>query len=219
MKRIVLLVLLLFPIAISAQEQMNQFDSNGQRHGLWQKTYEDGQLRYSGTFKNGKEVGVFNYYSPKSPKYPTIVKNFKSDGTAQVFFYSEKGIPESEGAMSGKERIGKWVYYAKDGKTILSIENYVKGVLEGEVKTFYANGKPTEILNYRNGKIHGLVQRYSDEGVLLDEVNYENGKRNGAAKYYNTKGELIYSGMYKNDLKVGTWEYTKAGNRDGVTNK
>jgi antitoxin component YwqK of YwqJK toxin-antitoxin module len=216
---LVALLVLSIPLSLMAQEKFNQFNSKGKRHGIWKKNFDNGNLRYTGTFNNGKEVGEFKYYSSTNSEHPIIVKKFDAKGIAKVFFYSEKGILESEGVMKGKHRIGKWIFFAKDGKTLISEENYKEGELEGQVITYYPNGQPTEVFNYKNGKIHGLVRRYSDEGIVLDEVMYEHGKRNGLAKYYNTKGELLYSGHYENDLKVGNWVYTKEGNRDKISNR
>jgi len=213
-----LIFLIIFPLSLWAQEKINQFNSQGERHGIWKKTYNNGNLRYIGTFENGKEVGEFKYYSEHNPKHPSIIKTFDSNGVAVVKFYSEKGILESLGHMQQRSRIGKWVYYSKDGVTVIAEEHYEQGELDGQVITYYPNGKPTEIFNYKKGKLHGLAKRYSDEGILLDEVRYENGKRNGLAKYYNTKGELLYSGFYANDLKVGNWKYTKDGKRDSISN-
>lgn len=218
-KQLGVLFMLCLSLSLIAQEKINQFNSSGERHGVWKKNYENGKLRYTGTFHNGKEVGEFKFYSENNSKYPTIVRRFQSDGNSEVFFFTENGVPESTGFMQGKLRVGKWKYFAKDGKTLISEENYKDGELDGEVITYYPDGKPTEIFPYENGKIHGLMKRYSNEGVVLDEVTYKNGRRNGLAKYYNTNGQLLYSGMYENDLKVGSWVYTEIGNRDKTTNE
>ena len=216
-KLIIVLLIWTCPLSFFAQEKINQFNSKGERHGVWKKKYDNGTLRYTGTFSNGKEVGEFKFYSENNSKYPTIVKQFNSDGFSKVYFFSENGVPESEGFMKGKQRVGKWKYFAKDGKTLISEENYTEGELDGQVITYYPDGKPTEVFPYKNGKIHGMMKRYSNEGIVLDEVMYKDGKRNGLAKYYNTNGQLLYSGMYENDLKVGSWVYTEIGNRDKIT--
>lgn len=201
-----------------AQDRINQLNSRGERHGLWEKRYENGNLRYTGNFQNGQEVGEFKYYTENNPKYPSIVMRFDNRDIVTVSFYSDAGVLESTGTMQERRRIGKWVYYGKDGTTVISVEHYKNGELNGDVITYYPSGQPTEMYPYKEGKIHGVVKRYTDEGILLDEVRYEKGKRNGLAKYFNTKGELLYSGFYENDLKVGNWEYTEIGNRDHNSN-
>jgi antitoxin component YwqK of YwqJK toxin-antitoxin module len=109
--------------------------------------------------------------------------------------------------MRGKEREGKWLYYHEDGKSVMSEENYVNGKLDGEYKTFYPTGEPTEIAHYKNGLLHGNYKKYSIKGFLYQDFNYAEGKLNGMAIYYSRKtGDLIKKGPFKDDLRVGTWE-------------
>lgn len=194
---------------ISGQETINQFNSNGKRVGTWKKYFKNGNIRYQGQFKKGTEVGIFKFYSPTSSEHPIVIKTFsKFNNAAIVQFFTENGILESEGEMREKNRIGKWLYYHTDGKVVISEENYVDGVLNGMVKTFYKSGKVTEILFYKEGKLHGNIKRFASNGVLLDDLTYENGELHGAAKYYNVEGKLLYWGDYENDEKVGEWQYS-----------
>lgn len=209
----VLLIFTLFSIqSLIGQENINQFNANGERDGIWEKYYSNSRLRYQGQFKNGKEIGTFKFYSALDSEHPTVIKIFKKDSNlSKVNYYDIKGVLKSTGEMNGKVRIGKWIYYHIDGKSILAEENYENGVLNGSSKTFYNTGKITEEMFYENGKLQGNLKRYSDEGVLLDDLNYLNGKLHGAAKYYNVKGKLIYWGDYENDEKIGKWEYFENG--------
>lgn len=200
--------------SINGQVTINQFDANGKRTGVWEKYYNNKRIRYQGQFLAGKEIGIFKYYSALSSDHPIAIKTFsKNSNQSSVQFFTEKGVLESKGEMNGKNRIGKWVYFHSDGKSILSEENYENAILNGESKTYYLTGKITEVSHYRNGKLHGNLKRYADNGFLLDDLNYENGKLHGAAKYYNIEGKLIYWGDYENDEKVGKWEYFEKGNR------
>jgi len=200
-----------------AQENINQFDINGKRTGVWEKFYTNNRIRYHGQFEAGKEVGVFKYYSALSSEYPIAVKTFeKGSSIAEVKFYTDNGILESEGKMNGKNRIGKWLYFHEDGKAILSEENYLNGLLNGESKTYYKSGEITEILFYANGKLHGNAKRYDINGTLISDLTYENGKLNGLAKYFNLDGELMYTGNYENDVKTGKWEYYENGEEKNV---
>jgi antitoxin component YwqK of YwqJK toxin-antitoxin module len=208
----VLLIIFLGNTNSYAQEKTNQFNKNGARNGNWVKYYDNGNIRYQGQFNNGKEIGVFKFYSMVSDTYPTIIKTFNNNNNiAKVSFFTVEGVLESEGEMEGENRIGKWIFYNTDGKTIVSEENYTQGLLNGVSKTYYKSGKVTEILNYENGKLHGNIKRYSDEGVLLDDLNYKNGKLDGLAKYYNTNGELILTGTYENGEKLDDWQYFDNG--------
>ena len=107
-----------------AQEKINQLDAQGKRTGVWKKYYDNKNIRYEGQFEAGKEIGVFNYYGELNPKQPMIVKTFSegSDKAKVSYFYEDEKL-ESEGSMNGINRIGKWIYYNTDGKTIVSEEN------------------------------------------------------------------------------------------------
>ena len=197
---------------VVGQEKINQFNTKGKREGVWKKYYNNKRIRYQGQFNNGKEIGVFKFYSASNSEYPEAIKTFEQKSNfANVKFYSEKGLLKSEGEMKGKIRIGKWKYYHVNSKNILSEENYTEGILNGESKTYYKNGKLTEHLFYKNGKLNGRFRRYADNGNLLDDLNYVEGKLYGSAKYYNIKGKLIYWGDYENDQKIGKWNYFEKG--------
>jgi antitoxin component YwqK of YwqJK toxin-antitoxin module len=212
-----IIFLLLFAITANGQGKINQFDLNGKRTGVWKKYYTNKNIRYQGKFKAGKEIGIFKYYSAISSKHPIVIKTFNANNTiATVKFYSVEGVLESTGEMQGKNRIGKWLYFQPDGKTLMIEENYENGVLNGEFKSYYKTGQITEILNYKNGELHGNTKRYADNGALLDDLNYKEGKLQGLAKYYNIEGQLIYTGNYENDEKVGEWEYFENGKKENV---
>ncbi|MCK0131079.1 toxin-antitoxin system YwqK family antitoxin [Flavobacteriaceae bacterium F08102] len=201
-----LIVSLIAPSLLNAQ--VNEFDSNGKRHGVWRKYYQNNRIRYEGTFHHGKEVGTFKYYSAANSEFPTVVKKFNdTNSIAEVYFYSETGKLMSKGQMDGKMRIGKWIYYHEDGVHIMSEENYVNNKLNGPFKTFYITGKPTEIAYYKDGLRDSVYRKYSIKGHLFQHFTYKNGKLNGKAVYYNRKtGELTAKGQFKDDLRVGTWE-------------
>ncbi|CAL2083337.1 toxin-antitoxin system YwqK family antitoxin [Tenacibaculum sp. 190524A05c] len=187
-------------------QKTNQFDANGERDGLWRKYYNNGDLRYEGEFKNGKEIGTFTFYN-RGSSYPAIVKVFSSKtDTASVKFYNKSRIKTS-GKMIGKKRVGKWIYYFSDGKRVFSEENYDNGVLHGVVKNYYDNGNVTEETHYKEGKKHGTSKIYTENGVLIEDVNYENGKLNGEGKYFDIKGVIKEKGMYKDGERFGKWEY------------
>lgn len=204
--------LLLVVLTSNAQENINQLDAKGRKTGVWKKYHSNNRIRYEGQFEADKEVGVFKYYSILSSDHPIIIKTFeKGSSIAHVVYYDEDGTIESEGKMNGKDRIGKWIYYYTDGKTIMIEENYLNGVLEGNYVSYFKNTKISEQLKYKNGKLHGNIKRFADNGTLIEDLHYENGVLNGPANYYNIDGKLIYTGVYENDERVGDWKYFNDG--------
>lgn len=191
-----------------AQSSINKLDDKGQRHGIWKKFYNNDRVRYQGQFSHGKEIGIFKYYSAASSEHPISIKEYnKENDLAEVSFYTENGLLLSKGKMQGKLRVGKWLYFHEDGKTVMSEENYIDGHLDGAYKTFYVSGKPTEIAFYKGGLLDSVYRKYSIKGHLYQHFTYKNGKLNGKAVYYNRKtGILTTKGQFFNDLRTGTWE-------------
>ena len=81
-------------------QKINQFDKNKKRTGVWKKYYPNKRIRYTGQFKNGKEVGVFKFYDITTSEFPTILKTF-SENSDSVFvqFFTRKGTLESKGYL------------------------------------------------------------------------------------------------------------------------
>jgi len=206
--------LLLFSLIISvssvvSQNDYNQFDEQGKRHGAWKKTFKgSSQVRYEGAFNHGKEIGVFKYYCSDCKDEPMIVKTYNdTDNTALVKYYTKNGKLVSEGKMLGKNRIGEWLYYHKKAKTIMTKEEYVDGKLDGQKITYYNNAIITEEITYKNGLKEGLNNYYSPDGVLLKKLQYKNDQLEGPAIYYDAYGNIVIDGNYKNGKKHGIWKY------------
>lgn len=208
MKRRILFFISLFVLAQSFGQEINQLDTIGERTGVWRKFYPNDRLRYEGTFEKGKEVGIFKYYSMNASKFPMVVKTYsKSSNESKVQFFTNSGVVESEGMMLDKSRIGLWVYYHKDGKTIMIEEFYEDGNLHGPYKVYYRNRNELKSTHYKEGKLHGDFKQYSSIGVLTDDLNYVKGLLDGEATYYEPNGHIKKKGLYKQDLKVGVWEF------------
>ncbi|MGM5470758.1 toxin-antitoxin system YwqK family antitoxin [Flavobacteriaceae bacterium LMO-SS05] len=200
--------------AIAAQT-INQFDANGERHGLWKKNFDKtNQPRYEGEFTHGKEIGIFKFYKLIDKKSVlSATKEFnEKDNIALVKFFSSTGKLISEGKMDTKAFVGKWTYYHHKTKAVMSTENYNdKGQLDGEKLVYYENGQLAEASNYVNGKMEGASIWYSEKGVVLKEFLYENDELHGLSKYFDNTGQLIAEGAYKRGQKHGIWKYYTNG--------
>lgn len=195
------------PLFIFAQE-INKLDAQGKRHGFWEKRYDSGRVRYSGTFNHGKETGEFLFYENKIiNNYPTIKKVFDDHSDkALVVFYDLYGKKKSEGSMLGKKRVGTWKYYNPQGKLILT-ENYENNLLQGKRTVFYTNDSIAELSEYKNGKLDGVTTRFSKDGIKLHEMSYQEGLLHGRTKFYEVNGDLKETGLYYKDYKVGKWDF------------
>ena len=213
MMRILLLIVLSIPATALAQEEINQTDSDGLRHGTWKKYYPGTQqLRYQGTFEHGQEVGEFRFYCEECGDQPSVIKKFESGSDlAEVTYYTIKGQLVSRGNMRGKQRVGEWVYYHKGREQVMTREFYEAGVLHGLKTTYYPDGTVTEEINYVNGKKEGPNKFYSPEGQLLKDLNHSNDELHGPATYYDAQGGPVIKGSYKAGKKDGLWTYYAEG--------
>jgi antitoxin component YwqK of YwqJK toxin-antitoxin module len=205
------MILLFFVCVMGWSQDINQFDAEGKRHGVWKKNFEGtDQLRYEGEFDHGKEIGLFKFYIlVKKKSVLSATKLFNAnDDSAEVKFLTSRGKTISEGEMVGKTYVGKWIYYHKNSDKIMTIETYDdNGVLQGERLVYYDNGQLAEKANYINGKIEGLSEVYSLKGVVLKSFMYENGELHGPSKSFNGKGEMLSEGQYKRGKKTGIWKF------------
>ncbi|MFV0539693.1 MAG: toxin-antitoxin system YwqK family antitoxin [Aestuariibaculum sp.] len=213
MKQIFSSLLMCLSFVLTAQD-INSYDTNGKRHGIWKKNFEGTEItRYEGEFKNGKETGLFKFYKNVDNKpLLSATKTFNPDtGIADVKFLTSNGKVISEGQMQDKNYIGVWKYYQKNSNQLLTLEHYNEnGHLSGERKVYYPNGILAEKQHYKNGKLHGKSTMYSKQNKIISSVVYVEGKLHGEAKYYS-KGKLNIEGQYKNDKKYGTWKYYEDG--------
>jgi len=201
-----------------AQSNINQYDSNGDRTGKWEKKYNSGKVRYRGQFVRGKEIGYFYFYKESNQSKPYLVKHFqKGTNLAKIQFFSRSGILESEGQMRGREKTGKWLFYGSKGKMIVMEENYFRNELSGLKKIFYKDGKLTEESAYKNGKLNGTSKRYTSEGKLITEIPYVNDIIHGKIFYYDNLGVIRETGHYDHGKRVGRWEFYIDGVLAGVT--
>ncbi len=214
MKQFVLCVMVLLSGTLMSQS-LNQFDSDGNRHGKWKKNFEGTQVvRYEGEFSHGKEVGLFKFYKNiKGVPVLTATRQFNNtDDLAEVTFYASDKQVISEGLMRGKTYVGPWKYYHNKSKQLMTLEHYNNnGQLDGDKFIYYPNGQIAEQSFYKDGKLDGEALWYTEDGVLIKKYRYVMGELHGEAKFYDKAGVLVAEGIYRKDKKHGIWKYYEDG--------
>jgi antitoxin component YwqK of YwqJK toxin-antitoxin module len=196
-----------FTSQVCNAQKINQFNENKKRTGVWKKNHPNKKIRYTGQFKDGKEIGVFKFYDATNSKRPVIIKTFfKNSDSLFVKFYTIKGMIKSEGALKGRKRVGSWKYFHSNG-ALLSEENYKNGELHGAQLVYYAKGQITESSQYKDGLLEGVSSKFSSKGILIEAVTYKNGTLNGLAKFFELNGNLRETGVYKDGKRDGNWDY------------
>ena len=84
------LLLFLFCIPfLSFAQEVNHTDVDGNKQGVWTKSYKNGKVRYKGQFKNDKPFGLFYYYQISGELQAE--KKFFHNGTAAATHIFYKG--------------------------------------------------------------------------------------------------------------------------------
>ena len=208
-----LVLIFLNVFCIHAQNNLNKLDDKGNKHGLWKGIYEDTKNpKYEGTFEHGKETGIFTFFDNTRTKTIVATREFSpKDNSAYTIFYDQSKNKVSEGKVVNKLLEGRWNYYHKASKAIMTIENYTNGKLEGLRRVFYPNGKIAEEINYKNNLKEGICKRYTENGIVIEESAYKNNEYNGTATFKDSDGSLISKGNFVDGKKSGVWHFYEKG--------
>jgi antitoxin component YwqK of YwqJK toxin-antitoxin module len=206
---------------VCAQNDFNKLDEKGNKHGLWKGIYEDTKNpKYEGTFEHGKEVGIFTFFDNTKTRTVVATREFNpKDNSAYTVFYDKNKNKVSEGKVVDKLYEGQWKYYHKASKSIMAIENYSNGKLEGLRSVFYPNGKIAEEMIYKNNLKNGVYKRYTESGIIIEESNYKNDQYDGLAIFRDADdGTIVSKGKFTNGKKTGIWQFFENGKLVKETN-
>ncbi|MEC5164639.1 antitoxin component YwqK of YwqJK toxin-antitoxin module [Flavobacterium sp. PL11] len=209
----VTLMLLISTGFSNAQTNINQFDEQGKKHGLWVGFYNESKRpKYEGAFEHGKESGLFKFYDDTKAKSLIATREFNAkDNSAYTIFYDQKGNKVSEGKVVNKLFEGEWKYYHQAAKSVMTLEHYKIGKLEGVQTTFYQSGKVAEEIVYKNNLKNGVYKKYTENGTILEESNFVKDNYQGTAVFRDANGEVVSKGVFTNGQKTGIWQFYDKG--------
>ncbi len=205
MKNIFCFTFILCAFLASAQDNINQKDSQGRKHGLWKKNHKNGKLRYVGTFDHGKEVGTFRFYFD-SGEIRAINKFRGKTGVCYSLQFGSDSILAAEGKYIDSRRDSVWTFYDIDGN-LVARETYKNDKKNGVSETYYTNGKVAESITYDNGQKTGVWRQYYENGRPKAKGTYVNGSLQGEATYFGPNGKPSAKGNYARGLMHGNWYY------------
>ena len=210
-----LIVFLLFlQVSLFAQGEFNKLDEKGKKNGPWKGVYADTKNpKYEGTFEHGKEVGVFTFFDNTKTKRVIATRVFDpKDNSAYTTIYDQLKNKVSEGKEINRLYEGKWIYYHKGSKVIMTIENYRNGKLEGLRSVFYPSAKIAEEVTYNNNLKNGSYKKYTETGIIIEESNYKNNEFDGPAIFRDSdNGNIVSKGKFTNGKKTGIWQFYEKG--------
>ena len=210
--KIILNVIFLFfsSLFIFAQDvNINQLNKSNEKTGFWVGYHEKtNSKRYSGEFKDGKPIGVFNYYAKEGHLSGTV--NFINDSVSCTEMYFDNGKLMAKGNFLSKMKQGKWFTYSRYGN-LLNIFNFDKGAMEGIQYLYYPPSEESNTVNImeeyncKKGLKNGIWKQYYKLGSVKSEGNYVMAKKEGVFVYYFENGTIDSRGVFKNDLMDGIW--------------
>ncbi|MFZ4671511.1 MAG: toxin-antitoxin system YwqK family antitoxin [Flavobacterium sp.] len=207
------ILIFLLTTTFSIAQDFNKLDENSKKHGLWKGFYEESKRpRYEGIFEHGKEIGIFKFFDDTKAGTVIATREFNSkDNSCYTIFYNQNKNKVSEGKVVNKQFEGEWKYYHEDLPSMMTLEYYVNGKLNGIRKVFYKSGAIAEETTYKDGIKNGVYKSYAENGTVLEESNYKKGVFEGLAIFKNAANQIAAQGIFKNGKKTGVWKMLVKG--------
>lgn len=146
---------------------------NGLKHGKYQENTEKGTFVASETWANGKKNGPFQYADEKTG----IV-------VATGEFYDDS----LHNTVKGFYMNGATQY----------VKHYNRGVRNGEVISYFDNGKTEQIATFVNDVPHGAVVAFYPDSILRYIKEYNMGVPNGRFYAFHRNGCAASEDYYRN---------------------
>ena len=161
------------------KQEVNRYDQQEQKQGVWLELYSNDQVKQQGTYRNNLKHGYWKYYNSQGDllRVEKWVRGELIEGAAEVK------------KVDIRREIDK-----KSGKL--------------SYKGAYRKDKPVGVHRWydEKGNVDSSVT-YVDGEVLYRGIVDKQGRKQGDWEYYYPGGKLKAKGSYKNDYKIGTWNY------------
>jgi antitoxin component YwqK of YwqJK toxin-antitoxin module len=193
----------------------------------WVVEYLSETISYYEENLNGQLVKAHHFYSNTNDILSAGNLDAKKQSIGYWNYYYSNGIKKSEGAYNDKnQRQGVWKFYHQDG-IIKSTENYINGIVEGQIETYYTNGSIETRKNFAKNLLDGEQLVFYPTGVTEKTLEYKADIENGKEKHFHANGKINYeinvvNGKYEGDLALYYMDghikqkaFFKEGKRDG----
>ena len=204
MNKSILLLAGALTLGIVAATAQNKVDKQGRKQGHWVRTDKDGSKIFEGDFVDGQETGTFTYFYSNGAV--RMRNTFVEPGKrCNHEAYDEQGHLLAKGMYNQRNRDGKWLFYAADGRLVKEA-SYRMGVKEGQHVIYTRNGDTAEVTNWQNNHRHGRWwKRIGTKGYIT--ASYTKGLIEGRLVEYDDNNRLTREGFYVDGLKHGTHRY------------
>lgn len=212
--------------------KINQYNTQGHKEGLWQTFYPNGQVKWEGTYVDGKKDGYFKTYTETGSlvtidKYINDVLQTNAPELAKLEVkttYYSNGKVKSEGPYKNNLPYGVHRMYDENGseqkadiydsgRIMAEGKLDSSGAQQGEWKEFHANGQLKSIGKYVNGIKVGEWKFFFENGKMFETGKYDNrGREQGKWMWYYSDGNVRRESNFYNGLEDGNFvEYNDSG--------
>ena len=153
--------------------------------GAKERFYENGQLKYKGNFKDGKQVGLWKfYYDAGQLRSKGVFKNGKQDGLIEKYY--ENGQLQAKRNYKDGQIVDELMESFHDDGRLWKRENYKDGLLHGISENYDSDKRKKSDSkrlqfkeNYKKGKLHGICELFYSEGdqIICSRTTYQDGKK------------------------------------------
>ena len=176
-----------------------------------------------------KIISLNGYNSWFNENNEKIAEGLMNNGVPNgKWIYYNRNFIYSEGSFIDGEKNNRWITYYnpifefvnlslskeiseiynssnyKTTRKVQSVENYKKGIKEGDFITYEYNGQLKIKEIFKNNLLNGLCYYY-ENGQLLKLNTVKDGKLNGITNFFHKNGIIQLVSNYKNGIESGKW--------------
>jgi len=185
-------------------EEINRYNSEKQKNGIWKTFYSDGKVKEERTYLNGKLNGYIKQYDIQGYLVNTVryendeivINNDDLNSEIEIKEeYDDKGNLLFQGGYLFDKPIGIHRNFNTKGQVIKTRTFDIDGVLESE-----------GIVNQDGTRQGKWIEYYHDKKIKI-QGNYKNNQKDGLWIYYFTNGQIQQTGNYSNGKLTGNWKW------------
>ena len=169
--------------------------------GRYVERYGGGTVAAEGTVVGGRKTGVWReWYENGKPKR---VYEFENGRLVLRDYYGENGerpVRDGNGSLT-------------DGGNAAALiqATYLQGLLVGEFRLLYPDGKPMSLSMYSAGRLEGAHKTYGPGGNLLTQGEFRNDRQSGVWTWYAEDGSISSTVEYVDGKKTGIQSFYEDG--------
>ncbi len=195
-------------------DQAVEFAEELKEYEIRRDYHDNGKVKIEGSYFNNKPDGIRREFDSNGVITSGYIFSkgilmgegiFDAMGKKQGPWkeYHESGELAAKGSYKNNMRVGKWVFYHRNGKIEQEGTFNSKGIPDGEWKYYYESGNLLKAETLVNGENDDTYTEYSDSGVVIVQGQYAEGFESGEWIY--TIGDIIEKGTYTDGVQTGWW--------------